>query len=312
LLDVETLKGATMDTRPSALVTVGALLLAATTAGAVTVEHGVAGLKLILLDKYSLGKAKAVYVAKGDTGIEKGLGVANGSPPGLSGTVEIFPLGDPGNRAVYALPADWLVNSDRVAKYVNKTAAPGAAGAKVVVIKPQLVGKVVAKNLGDGDAASGDDGGTDLDLQALDETDTIRVVVTVDNANDGNTYVFCSDFDGLKVSRDGASQPFKVLSKSATAPASCSSTTTTTTSTCPPATALYCGVNGCGLIALCPSGMSCTEFDAGCTCVGDAIPCGDIVGGLSGNLCHWGTCPPGTTCTAIPRQDACGYDCGCQ
>ena len=36
-------------------------------------------------------------------------------------------------------------------------------GAKVVVVKPAKVLKVVGKNLGDGDAATGNDSATDLD-----------------------------------------------------------------------------------------------------------------------------------------------------
>jgi hypothetical protein len=206
--------------RAAFVVVAGAAASVASVASAATIEGGVAGLKLILLDKYSLGKAKAVYVAKGDPDIVKGM---EGDPPGLNGLVEIFPTDDPTNRAVYTLPASgWLVNKPTVAKYVNKTAAPGALGAKVTVVKPGLVGKVVAKNLGDGDAASGDQGATDLNLQAITSGQTLRVIVTINNANDGNTYVFCSDYSSLAIKLDNASQPFKVISKTSTAPANCS------------------------------------------------------------------------------------------
>jgi hypothetical protein len=204
-----------MRTMRSAIAMAVALGATASVAGAATIEGGVAGLKLILLDKYSLGKAKAVYVAKGDPDIVKGM---EGDPPGLTGNVQIVDLSDPANRAVYDLAAvGWLVNKSTVAKYVNKTAAPGGAGVKVAVVKPGLVGKVVAKNLGDGDAASGDQGSSDLNLQAFDGSESIRVIVTVNNANDGNTYKFCSDFSALAVKLDNASQPFKVISKTSTA-----------------------------------------------------------------------------------------------
>jgi cysteine-rich repeat protein len=196
----------------------GLLGLSASAAMAATIESGVAGLKLVILDKYASGKAKAVYVAKGAAGIAKG---PDGDPSTLSGTVRIFPLSNPANAAVYDLPSPWLVNKPTVAKRVDKAAAPGGAGAKVVVIKPGLVGKLVAKNLGDGDGASGDQSATDLDLQALTDADTVRVVVTTNNANDGNTYVFCSDFSDLSIKKNPADLPFKVLSKSSTAPASC-------------------------------------------------------------------------------------------
>jgi hypothetical protein len=195
---------------------------------------GVAGLKLIILDKYGLGKAKAVYVAKGDADIHKGAG---GDPASLlaGSKVEIFPLSDPSNKAVYDLPGvGWLANKDTVAKYVNKLAAPGTDGAKVVVVKPSLVGKLVAKNLGDGDSASGSQGATDLDLQALTDGDTIRVVVTIVNGVDLDTHVFCSDFTGLAF-KDDEGGHFKLLSKTSSAPSGCGAppppTTTTTTST---------------------------------------------------------------------------------
>jgi hypothetical protein len=215
-----------MPTIQTRMLATAMLLAAVALASAATIESGVVGVKLILLDKYPLGKAKAVYVAKGDPGIEKG---SSGDPPGLTGTVEIFPLSDPGNRASYALPAEWLVNKDGVAKYVNKNAASGGLGAKVVVIKPEVVGKLVAKNLGDGDFTSGDQGAGDLDLQALTEGDTIRVTVTVQNGHDGNTYVFCSDFAAPTIKRDGANDPFKLVAKTSTAPGTCAVAPTTTT-----------------------------------------------------------------------------------
>jgi hypothetical protein len=214
--------------RAAILVVAGAASVASVAAAA-TIENGVAGLKLIMLDKYGLGKAKVVYVAKGSSGITKpGGDVAN-----LSGTVEVFPLSDPSNKAVYDLNG-WLVNKDTVAKYVNKTAGPGDLGAKVVVIKPELVGKLVAKNLGDGDSDSGDQSATDLDLQALTDGDTIRVIVTTTNGDDTN--IFCSDFSGLAIKKDNTDANFKVLSKSSTAPGSCAVGATTTTTTTPSTT----------------------------------------------------------------------------
>jgi pathogenesis-related protein 1 len=214
------------------------LLLVVLASAASADSQPVAGLKLVLLDKYGVGKAKVVYVAKGSTGIHKGV---DNDPPALAGSVEVFPLSDPANRAHYALPtAGWIVNKPTVAKYVDKTAAPGGAGAKVVAVKPGLLAKLVAKNLGDGDAASGDQSGTDLDLQALTPSDTIRVVVTIDNTD--GTHVFCSDFSALTITSVGGA-PFKVSSKTSAAPASCTdtSTTTTTTSTSTTSTVPACG-----------------------------------------------------------------------
>jgi hypothetical protein len=99
-------------------------------------------------------------------------------------------------------------------------------------------------------------------------------------------------------------------------PASTSTTTSTTitpTTSCPPLTALYCGINACPnfppFVALCPTGMTCQTIPAGsCECVGDPIPCGS----LNGNLCRWGTCPPGQTCGSDPNSTVCPRGCGCQ
>jgi hypothetical protein len=315
---------------PATRVLLAAMLVAAlaASAGAATIEYGlVYGSKLVLLDRYAFGRAKAVYVGERAANIEPGTA---GDPPGLSGRVEIIRLNDPSNRAVYALPAaNWLLNigggAHSLAKYVNDAAAPGGAGARLFLIRDSLP-RLVTKNLGDGDGTSGDDGATDMDLQAITDTDTIRVVVTIDNAIDGNTYVFCSDFGDLTIKRDRSGIPFKVISKRSTAVSSCSdltppttttappptttSTTVTPTTTCPPTTAFYCGVLACGNDGFCPTGTACTTAEQGCECVGDTIPCEDL-GGLSYYTCRWGACPSGMVCGSIQRQDACGYDCGC-
>jgi len=89
-------------------------------------------------------------------------------------------------------------------------------------------------------------------------------------------------------------------------PATTTTTTMTTTpATCPPTTALYCGQSGCGFGALCPAGMTCDMST--CACVGPTVACGSI----SGNLCRWGTCPPGMTCGTDPTSTACPPACAC-
>jgi hypothetical protein len=210
------------------LVVLAVALAAAASAGAATIESGVAGRKLVLVDRYAFGNAKVVYVAKAAPGIAKG---DPGDPPGLDGTVEIFPLADPGNVATYGLSGGWLVNRPTVAKYANPSAAVGGLGAAVLVVKPELLAKLVARNLGDGDYLSGDQGPGDLDLQTLTASDTLRVRVTVVNATDGNTYVFCSDFTALGLKLDDMDRPFKVVAKTSSAPPSCAVGATTTTTT---------------------------------------------------------------------------------
>jgi hypothetical protein len=194
---------------------------------------GVEGKKLVLIDRYvASGKAKAVFVSKDTTlgSIHKGV---SSDPPNLSGTVEIFPLSDPTNRLVYDLsdqlpPPDgdgghWLVNKPTVAKYVNKTANPGVRGAKVVVVKPAKVLKVVGKNLGDGDAATGNDSATDLDLSTLTVDDTIRVIVTIDNTGNlpPDTHIMCADFVNPVIKQIAGGTGYKLLSKASNVPVTC-------------------------------------------------------------------------------------------
>jgi hypothetical protein len=89
---------------------------------------------------------------------------------------------------------------------------------------------------------------------------------------------------------------------------STSSTTVTVTSSCPPLTAFYCGVGGCGPFPppLCPPGLTCDLQT--CTCVGPAIPCGDL---HNPNFCRWGECPSGMTCGADPTSTSCPQSCAC-
>jgi hypothetical protein len=87
-------------------------------------------------------------------------------------------------------------------------------------------------------------------------------------------------------------------------------TTTTPTSSCPPLTALYCGISSCGPFppALCPPGMTCVTTPTFCACQGDPIPCSS----LNGNFCRWGTCPVGTTCGTDPDSTVCPRGCSCR
>ena len=101
-----------------------------------------------------------------------------------------------------------------------------------------------------------------------------------------------------------------VASLVAAVPASTSTTTSTTvtpSSTCPPLTALYCGVSGCPPFqALCPPGMTCDQQT--CACVGTPPPCES----LNWNECRWGVCPDGKTCGRDTGSTSCPPTCGCQ
>jgi hypothetical protein len=128
------------------LAAAGALAIGGTYAKAANV--GVTPTKLIIVDKGASG-AKAVFVAK-DAAIDKGTGTDTTT---ISVTLDMAydNSSDSPTSGQFVAPegsANWLVNKTTVAKYVNKT-APTGGGAKVVVVKPGNLGKLVGKNLGD-------------------------------------------------------------------------------------------------------------------------------------------------------------------
>ena len=179
------------------------------------------GTKLLLVDQYAKGKAKVVLVAKDATPGAIAKGPAAG-PPGLSGTLVLYQLADPTNRAVYQLDnSGWTKNGGTVAKYLDGDAAPGAAGARKVMVKPDKLVKVLARNLGDGDSTSGDQGATDLDLGALTPADSIIAALTITNAADSSTHIMCAQFDAPVIKAIGGGTGLKVLSKTSSAPATC-------------------------------------------------------------------------------------------
>lgn len=135
-----------MTGRPLHLAFVASLVVASAGGAA---DLGVAGRKLIVIDKLAAaGKAKVVFVAKGDPGIAKGPG---GDPADLDGTFEVFyRSGASSVDGTFVMPSPWLVSADPVAKYVNKSAPASGGAVKVAVVKPGKVAKVVAAQLGDG------------------------------------------------------------------------------------------------------------------------------------------------------------------
>jgi hypothetical protein len=134
----------------------------------------------------------------------------------------LYQESNPANRAVYDLAAaGWSSNTASLAKFVNSAAAPGAAGAKKTLIKPDKLIKLLARNLGDGDAASGDQTSFDLDLGALTTADAVIAVVTVYNAADSSIHTMCSRFEAPTIKSIAGGTGIKFLSKTATLPASC-------------------------------------------------------------------------------------------
>jgi hypothetical protein len=109
---------------------------------AMAVDVPVTPLKLIIVDKIvASGSAKAVFVVK-DAAVTKGT--ATGT---ISSQLDISYDAQSGSF-VNPAGANWLVNKDTVAKYVNKN-APSGGSTKVSVIKPGKLIKNVGKSLGD-------------------------------------------------------------------------------------------------------------------------------------------------------------------
>jgi hypothetical protein len=182
----------------------------------------VAGAKLLMIDKYAVsGKAKVVLILKDTTPGSIGKGPA-ATPAGLSGQVILFQESDPFNRAIFDLDGSgWVKNKGTVAKYKNKAAAVGTDGVRAVTVKEDKKLKVVARNLGDGDSASGDQSATDIDLSALTTSDAIMAVITIDNANDSSSHRMCARFTAPTIKAIGGGAGIKVLSKTSTLPVSC-------------------------------------------------------------------------------------------
>jgi len=146
---------------------------------------GVVPTKMIVVDKLAAAsKAKAIFVAK-DAAVDKGTGT---DVADISVTFD-FGYDDASGR--FVLPAGesdgtagWLVNKDTVAKYANKDAPGGATGAKVAVIKPGTLVKIVGKNLGD----------TPIDMIGNGApTGSVFAAYTVQNG--ATTNKFCSEFE---------------------------------------------------------------------------------------------------------------------
>ena len=148
-------------------------------------DAGVTGRKLIVVDKLATaGKAKVVFVSKLDPGIEKGTA---GDPALVDGRFDVFYADAPGSvTGAFVMPAPWLVNKEKVAKYVNKAAPAGAGHVKVAVVKPGKVAKVVGKGLGDL---------TTLNLfHGAPGPNGVTTVLTVENGSDASTHRMCSNF----------------------------------------------------------------------------------------------------------------------
>jgi hypothetical protein len=161
-------------------------------------EIGVAGLKLVIVDKTAAtGSAKVAFVAK-DPAITKGT---DGDPGQLDANLSFFYTDRRNVNGGFVMPpgANWLANKTTVAKFVNKD-APSGGGAKVVVVKPGNLAKVVGKSLGETGHA--------IDLVAAgapSDAGGITAILTVRNRNDNSVTRMCTRFSVA----DGSTVAFK-------------------------------------------------------------------------------------------------------
>lgn len=146
-----------------------------TASKALAVDIPVIPLKLIIVDKLvASGSAKAVFVVK-DPAVTKGPGT---NVAVILSQLDVSYDAESGSF-VNPSGAEWLVNKDTVAKYVNKT-APAGGSTKVSVIKPGKLIKNVGKSLGD----------SPIDI-STEPTTPVKTTYTVSN---GGTFKHCGQF----------------------------------------------------------------------------------------------------------------------
>jgi hypothetical protein len=160
---------------------IGSVLVAlAVTTPALAVDHPVVGLKLIVVDKVAdSGRAKVVFVAK-DGAVSKGTAT---DLTQIEATLYIA-YDTAFGRFDMAPGAGWLVNKEKMAKYLN-TIPPSDEGGGTVkksIIKSQKLVSVVANSLGD----------TPLDISAA-PSGPVFVVHSVTNGQE--THRHCTQFN---------------------------------------------------------------------------------------------------------------------
>jgi hypothetical protein len=192
-------------------VTLGGLLAGAVQAA----DIGVVPKKLIVVDKLSAAsKAKLVYVSK-----DQAAGITKGTGTDVAQIDVRFDVAyDVGSVAgSFTLPAGasngtsgWLVNKDTVAKYVNKDAPGGPTQAKVAVVKPGKLLKLVGKGLGDEPF--------DI-LGAGAPLGSVRTQYCVTNGGAENCH--CSEFTGCAYKLLAGDTGAKLVCKTGTGDATC-------------------------------------------------------------------------------------------
>jgi len=150
---------------------------------------GVTAKKLIVLDRLAAaGDAKTVYVSK-----DASACITKGAGTDVAAIDVGFTVSYDSASGAFTIPAGasdgtqgWLVNSSTVAKYSNKSAPSGATSARVAVVKPGKLLKIVGKSLGD----------APIDLIAAGPPSGI-IITEYRVTNGGDTFRYCSAFDPM-------------------------------------------------------------------------------------------------------------------
>jgi hypothetical protein len=196
-----------------ALLAIGGFMVAVQAKAA---DIGVSAKKYIAIDKeIAAGKSKTVYVAKVPEADKHSNDVND-----ISVQLSIQYVGTLGNAAAsFEVPSGesvnkspgWLVNKDTVAKFVNKDAPGGPTGAKVVVIKPAKLLKLIGKTRGDS---------AELDMIA-NGAPTGSVFTAYSITSGGVTDNFCSEFSGCAFKEIGGGTGRKLVCKGSTPDGGC-------------------------------------------------------------------------------------------
>jgi hypothetical protein len=115
-------------------------------------DVGVAPTKYVVVDKQAVGAgARVVFVSR-----DRAAGIAKGSGTNLSDISVTFRTRYDTETGAYTLPAGrrsardgWRANEPNLAKFVNRNAPGGSTNAKLAVIKPGKLLKLVGKGPGD-------------------------------------------------------------------------------------------------------------------------------------------------------------------
>ena len=166
----------------------------------------VAPTKLIL--SATASKAKLVFVAK-DAAITKGSGID-------PATIEVeltVAYGNGSATGTFLLPqadAGWIINRSTVAKFLNRSAPTGSTVAKVSLVKPGKLVKLVGKGLGD----------SPLDLVAAgDPAGPVHTAYCVTNA--GERICLCSSLTDCTYKSTAAGTGAKLVCRAGTGDPGC-------------------------------------------------------------------------------------------